>query len=280
MIINRRNIMLASAGILAFPATAQSSAINGAGATFPAPLYFKWTEEYRNKTGRMVNYQSIGSGAGINQIRAGTVDFGASDMPLDPVPANLHQFPTVEGEVVLIYNLPNRPSFKTTIEMASRIYSGEIKMWNEVDRSLPRLPIVPIYRADGSGTTFIWTRAMRDHGRWSDVGTSVRWPTGQGARGNEGVAATIARVRGSVGYVEYIYAKNNNIQHAELDRNVRARTFILVPKPPKTAETHSEITRFWEWCFTEGRQIAADMNYHPLPVSEYAEIIRELRSLT
>jgi len=280
MNIHRRDIVLAAAGLAAFPAAAQPVAINGAGATFPAPLYFKWAEEYRNRTGRQVNYQSIGSGAGINQIRAGTVDFGASDMPLDPVPPNLHQFPTVEGEVVLIYNIPNRPSFKTTIEMASRIYSGEVKMWNEVDASLPRMPIVPIYRADGSGTTFIWTRAMRDHGRWTDVGTSVRWPTGQGARGNEGVAATVSRVRGSVGYVEYIYAKNNNIQYAELERNVRARTFILVPKPPKSAETHTNIVNFWEWCFTTGRHIATDMNYHPLPVSEYAEIIRELRSLS
>lgn len=277
---NRRELVLGLTGLtFASQVNAQSATINGAGATFPAPLYFKWAEEYRKKTGFNVNYQSVGSGAGINQIRSGTVDFGATDMPLNPVPDNLHQFPTVEGEVVFIYNLPGRPAIRTTIEMASRIYSGEITMWNQVNSSLPRIPIVPIYRADGSGTTFIWTSAMRDHGRWSDVGTSVRWPTGQGARGNEGVTATVNRVRGAVGYVEYIYAKTNNIQYAELERRIRARTFILVPKPPRSAETNRAMASFWEWCFTEGRSIAESMHYHPLPADEYRTIISDLKAL-
>lgn len=278
--INRREFVIGTLGAsFISQATAQTVTVNGAGATFPAPLYFKWAEEYRAKTGININYQSIGSGAGLNQIRAGTVDFGASDMPLNPVPNTLHQFPTVEGEVVLIYNLPGRPTVKTTINMASRIFSGEIQMWNEVYADLPRLPIVPIYRADGSGTTFIWTSAMKAHGQWNDVGTSVRWPAGQGARGNEGVAATVSRVRGAVGYVEYIYAKKNNIQFAELDHKVRARTYILVPRPPKSVDTHRAITNFWEWCFTEGRPIAESMHYHPLPASEYSTIIQELKTL-
>lgn len=278
--ISKRDLIITLAGTFSLPAIAQTNAINGAGATFPAPLYFKWAEQYRNQKGINVNYQSVGSGAGINQIRAGTVDFGASDMPLDPVPPNLHQFATVEGEVVLIYNLPGRPEIKTTIEVASRIYNGEITNWRQINPSLPNLPIVPIYRGDGSGTTFIWTSAMRDRGAWmGGASTSVRWPVGQGARGNEGVSATVARTRGSVGYVEYIYAKNNNIQFAELDHKVRARTFILIPKPPKSEQIHTRMVDFWQWCFTEGRSICEEMHYHPLPAEEYTQIINQLRDL-
>lgn len=277
--ITRRNLLLPIIGsTLSFAAYGQQVTINGAGATFPAPLYFKWAEEYRKATGVNVNYQSIGSGAGINQARAGTVDFGATDMPIDPVPSNLFQFPTVEGEVVLIFNLPGINTMTTTVDMASRIYNGSVKTWNEVNSSLPRIPIIPIYRADGSGTTFIWTRAMEQYGQWQGgAGTSVRWPAGQGARGNEGVAATVQRTRGAVGYVEYIYAKNNNISHAQLDRRIRAKTYILVPLP--TRPNHNHMIEFWRWCFTHGLPIAESMHYHPLTHDEYNTTLQRLESI-
>jgi phosphate transport system substrate-binding protein len=264
---------------------AQQISVTGAGATFPAPLYFKWADEARRAIGVQVNYQSIGSGAGINQIKARTVHFGATDAPLEDL-GNLYQFPTVEGQVVPVFNLPGITDLTLTMPVVVKIYQGQITMWNDKQiadlnpkLNLPRMPIVPIYRADGSGTTFIWTRGMRDsNAGWTDVGTSVRWPTGQGARGNEGVAATVQRVRGSLGYVEYIYSKNNNIPMASMDYP-SGKTFILLPKEPRDRTAHNAAVRFFEWCLTDGRSIAESMHYRNISTDDAKLIISQLKSI-
>jgi phosphate transport system substrate-binding protein len=270
-----------------FKGFADEVTITGAGATFPAPLYMKWANEANKELGIKVNYQSIGSGAGINQIRNRTVTFGATDAPLDN-PDDIYQFPTVEGSVVLIYNLPEVPDLFLTMDVINKIYSGKIEMWNHPEiaalnpkANLPRIAtkIAPIYRAEGSGTTFIWTNAMKKAGNWNDTGTSIKWPTGQGAKGNDGIASVVQRIRGSIGYVEYIYAKNNNIPISKMDVEVTGRTYILLPKNPKEKTSQKATIDFFTWCFTKGLDIAVDMGYKPLPKTEYQQIINDLRNM-
>ena len=285
--MNRRSFLLsAPALLLTTKAFGQTITVTGAGATFPAPLYYAWANQAEKDIGIKINYQSIGSGAGINQIRARTVVFGATDMPLED-PGDLYQFPTVSGRVVPVYNLPGISNLKLNMPTIVKIYLGQIQMWNDPQIqqlnpgiTLPRTAIVPIYRADGSGTTFIWTRGMRDsNSGWNDVGTSVRWPTGQGARGNEGVAATVQRTRGAIGYVEYIYSVNNNIPFVGGFDPPAGRTFILLPKEPKDRAAHNGAVRFFEWCLTKGLDIAKSMHYYPIPNEEYTKIIAELKAL-
>lgn len=286
--MNRRDLLLGiPAGMMfVMTAKAQSVSVTGAGATFPAPLYFRWAAEAAKDIGVQVNYQSIGSGAGINQIRARTVTFGATDSPLED-PGDLFQFPTVEGKVVPIYNLPGIRDLKLSMPTIVKIYQGKITMWNDPEIAalnpgvnLPRTAIVPIYRADGSGTTFIWTKGMRaSDSSWQDVGTSVKWLTGQGARGNEGVAATVQRVRGAIGYVEFIYSKTNNIPIAGGFEPPAGRTFILLPKQPRDRASHDAAVKFFEWCLTKGLDIAKEMHYYTFEASEYAEIVKNLKSL-
>lgn len=284
--MQRRNFITASAALFSLPAFAQQT-VTGAGATFPAPLYYAWASEFQKTSGIHINYQSIGSGAGINQIRARTVTFGATDSPLES-PGDLYQFPTVSGRVVPVYNIPGVVDLKLTMPVVARIFLGQITMWNDPaivalnpGKTIPRMAIVPIYRADGSGTTFIWTKGMREgsEGLWRDVGTSVRWPTGQGARGNEGVAATVQRVRGSIGYVEYIYSRNNNIPFAGGFDPPAGRTFILLPREPRDRQAHNAAVKFFEWCLTQGRPIAESMHYYNIPVEEASSIIRELKAI-
>ncbi len=205
---------------------AQAQQITGAGSTFGAPIYGKWGEA-ASETGVKLNYQAIGSGAGINQINNRTVDFGASDMP---VPADqlathkLMQFPTVIGGVVMIVNIPGvgANQLKLTGELVSAIYLGEITKWNDPKLvavnpgvTLPSLAIAPVYRADGSGTTFVFTDylSMQSPDWKSKVGssTSVKWAAGNGAKGSDGVAATVRQVRGGIGYVESAYAAQNKL---------------------------------------------------------------------
>lgn len=259
--------------------------LTGAGATFPAPLYQRWAQDYKNQTGGNVNYQSIGSGGGINQIRARTVHFGATDAPLTD-PGELFQFPTVEGQVVLAFNVPGVRQLKLTMDLVAKIYRGEVTRWNHPSIAalnpstrLPNLPISPFYRADGSGTTFVWTSAMRDAGVWTDAGTSISWPSGMGARGNEGVTTSVQRVPGSVGYVEYAFARINNLAIVELDREVRARTFVLVHRTGVDAATKQSIYKYFEWCFNNGLDTARRLHYKPLTTEEYASILGELKSL-
>jgi phosphate transport system substrate-binding protein len=210
--------------------TAQAAEISGAGATFPAPVYGKWAEAYRAQTGVGLNYQSIGSGGGIKQIKAKTVDFGASDKPLKPDDLNaagLFQFPTVVGGVVPVMNLPGiKPGqIKLTGPVLADIYVGAITKWNDPrikalngNVPLPNLPITVVHRSDGSGTSFIFTSYLSlVSPTWqSKVGASdsVAWPTGLGGKGNEGVAAFTKQTIGSIGYVEYAYALQNHMTYA------------------------------------------------------------------
>src|SRR5499427_3207567 len=216
---------LAAAALAAASQVAPAADITGAGATFPYPLYAKWAEAYKQKTGVGLNYQSIGSGGGIKQIRAKTVDFGASDAPLkaDELEKDgLIQFPMVMGGVVPVVNIDGvQPGkMKLTGSVLADIYLGKISKWNDAriaalngDIKLPDQAITVIHRADGSGTTFIFTNYLsKVSGEWKDkVGNnaSVSWPapTSSGGKGNEGVASFVQRIKGAIGYVEYAYAK-------------------------------------------------------------------------
>jgi len=206
--------------------------ITGAGATFPFPLYAKWAEAYKAKTNSNLNYQSIGSGGGIKQIEAKTVDFGASDMPLKPdelARNGLIQFPTVMGGVVPVLNVPgiSAGQVKLTGEVLADIYLGKVSKWNDVSLTklnpgvkLPDEKITVVRRSDGSGTTFLFTNYLsKVSPEWAGkVGynTAVSWPTGVGGKGNEGVANYVTRIKGAIGYIEYAYAKQNKIAHVQL----------------------------------------------------------------
>lgn len=210
--------------------SAHAAEITGAGASFPQPVYSKWADEYQKATGNKINYQSIGSGGGLKQIRAKTVDFGASDMPLKPEELQkdgLVQFPTVIGGVVPVVNLPSvKPgTLKLTGPVLADIYLGKIKKWNapEIAKlnaglALPDQPIAVVRRADGSGTSFIFTNYLsKVSPEWQSKvseGTVVQWPTGTGGKGNEGVSAFVQQLPGAIGYVEYAYAKQNKMNYA------------------------------------------------------------------
>lgn len=221
---------------LTLAATAVSATdITAAGASFPAPIYAKWAESYQKSSGNRINYQSIGSGGGIKQIIAKTVDFGASDMPLkaeDLAKDGLIQFPTVIGGVVPVVNIAGvKPGdMKLTGLVLADIYLGKIAKWNDkaiLDLNpklvLPDQAIAVVRRADGSGTTFIFTNYLsKVNPEWKQKvgeGTAVQWPLGLGGKGNEGVAAFIQRVPGAIGYVEYAYAKQNKLAHTLLQNS-------------------------------------------------------------
>jgi phosphate transport system substrate-binding protein len=219
---------IAAAGLVAastLPACALD--ISGAGATFPYPIYAKWADAYKKETGNGMNYQSIGSGGGIKQIQSKTVTFGASDMPLKPAEltkSGLVQFPTVVGGDVPVVNLDGVKSGDLRLDGATlaKIFLGDIKSWDDEaiaklnpSAKLPKQAIVVVHRSDGSGTTFIWTDYLsKVSADWkSKVGasTSVEWPSGIGAKGNEGVANNVSNTKGAIGYVEYAYAKQNKM---------------------------------------------------------------------
>jgi phosphate transport system substrate-binding protein len=220
---------LTAAGFLAAAAILPAAAldISGAGATFPYPIYAKWADAYKKETGVGLNYQSIGSGGGIKQIQNKTVTFGASDMPLEPAQLTkdgMIQFPTVIGGDVPVVNLEGVKSgdLKLDGDTLAKIFLGQITKWDDAaikklnpNAKLPSQAIVVVHRSDGSGTTFIWTDYLsKVNAKWKmDVGanTSVEWPAGIGAKGNEGVANNVANTKGSIGYVEYAYAKQNNM---------------------------------------------------------------------
>lgn len=209
--------------------SAVATEITGAGATFPYPIYAKWAEAYKAKTGNSLNYQSIGSGGGIRQIQNKTVDFGASDMPLKPEELDkggLLQFPTVIGGDVPVVNLPGiKPGeLKLTGAVLADIYLGKIKKWDDPALTslnpgsrLPAQDITVVHRSDGSGTTFIWVNYLsKVSTEWKEKvgeGTSVDWPAGVGGKGNEGVASYVQRIGGAIGYVEYAYALQNKLVH-------------------------------------------------------------------
>ncbi|BCL74536.1 phosphate-binding protein PstS [Jeongeupia sp. HS-3] len=232
--------LLVSVGLTAGLFTAYASAVDitGAGATFPYPLYAKWAEQYKAKSGVGMNYQSIGSGGGIKQIQAKTVDFGATDKPLkaeELEKSGLVQFPTVLGGVVPIVNVEGIKGgeLKLTPTLLADLFLGKIKKWNDPAIAklnpgvkLPDLGITVVHRADGSGTTWIFTNYLsKVSADWKEkVGNdaSVQWPAGVGGKGNEGVAQYVQRIKGAIGYVEYAYAKQNKMGYTQLQNKTGA----------------------------------------------------------
>ena len=315
-------LSVASFGVLA-------NDVTGAGATFPAPVYAKWAAAYNTATGVRINYQSVGSGAGIRQIKAKTVDFGASDMPLtdeELAKEGLMQFPTVIGGVVPVVNIKGiKPGqMKLTGEVLGNIYLGKISKWNDPaivalnpGVKLPDAAIAPVCRADGSGTTFVFTNYLsKVNAEWKQTvgeGTAVKWPAGAGGKGNEGVSAFVGRLPNSIGYVEYAYAKTNNLSHVAM-KNVSGEyvqpddsafkasaagadwnksfyqvltnqpgktawpmssaTFILLHKAPQKPEQSAAALKFFDWVYNNGDKTATELTYVPLPAS-VKDIVRK-----
>jgi phosphate transport system substrate-binding protein len=215
---------------LAFAGLASAQDVTGAGASFPAPLYAKWAADYNKATGVKINYQSVGSGAGMRQIEAKTVDFGASDAPLkddELAKKGLIQFPTVVGGVIPVVNIKgiNAGQLRMNGQVLGDIYLGKITKWNDAaikalnpSLNLPDAAIAVVRRADGSGTSFAFTNYLSQvNPEWKSKvgeGTAVNWPTGAGGKGNEGVAAFVGRLPNSIGYVEYAYVKQNKMNYA------------------------------------------------------------------
>src|SRR5438477_3140295 len=219
----------------AWAGAASGAEITGAGATFPYPIYAKWAEAYKKTTGNGLNYQSIGSGGGIKQITAKTVDFGASDMPMkaeDLEKNGLVQFPAIMGGVVPVVKIAGvKPGqLKFTGPLLADIYLGKVAKWNDpaiaklnTGVKLPDQAITVVYRSDGSGTTFLWTNYLSkvspDFKSTVGEGTSVKFPAGVGGKGNEGVASYVQRIDGAIGYVEYAYAKQNKLAYGMMQNN-------------------------------------------------------------
>jgi phosphate transport system substrate-binding protein len=232
MKIDRNILVLAAAAAIVTATPATAVEITGAGASFPAPVYAKWADAYQKATTNKINYQSIGSGGGIKQIQAKTVDFGASDMPLKPEDlekSGMMQFPTVIGGIVPVVNLPGlKPGeLKLTGAVLADIYLGKVVKWTdpEIQKLNPSIKfpdqdIAVVRRADGSGTSFIFTNYLsKVSPEWKQKvgeGATVQWPLGLGGKGNEGVSAFVQRIPAALGYVEYAYAKQNKMTYAQL----------------------------------------------------------------
>lgn len=303
--------------------------VNGAGASFPAPLYSKWAADYNKATSVRINYQSVGSGAGLRQIEAKTVDFGASDAPLkDEVlkEKGLVQFPTVVGGIVPVVNINgiSPGQLRLSGEVLANIYLGKITNWDDEaikainpGVTLPNDLIAVVRRADGSGTTFGFTNYLSQVSEeWKKEvgeGTAVKWPTGAGGKGNEGVAAFVSRLPSSIGYVEYAYAKQNKISYAQMQNKdgqfvhpseasfksaaagadwqntfyqilnnkpgaeswpITTTTYILMHAQQDTPAKATAALKFFDWAYTNGDKTATDLDYVALPES-VKEMIRK-----
>ena len=315
--------------LLALPVFGQTT-LTGAGATFPYPVYSRWFSEYHKLHPDVeINYQSIGSGGGIRQVTAGTVDFGASDMPmtdkqLKEAKTTILNIPTVLGADVPAYNIPGvSGELKFTPEALAGIFLGKISKWNDKALTavnpgvnLPDKEIIVVHRSDGSGTTFIWTDYLsKVSAEWkSQVGadTSVKWPIGIGQKGNEGVAGSIRQLSGAIGYVELIYAVQNNIPYgsvrnsagafikASLDSVTAAAasvpkmpddfrvsitnapgkdaypissfTWLLIPAQSKDAAKGKILADFLNWMVSDGQKMTASLSYAPLPGNVVAKV--------
>ncbi len=321
--------------IVALGLSASASAqmeINGAGATFPYPVYSKWFDEYAKVDPSVrFNYQSIGSGGGQKQIMAQTVDFGASDGPMSDenlakAPGKILHIPTVAGAVVISYNLPESPKLKLDGDTIAGIYLGQIKKWNDPKLTalnpgvkLPDQDIVVVHRSDGSGTTYIWTDYLsKISPEWkTKVGTntSVKWPTGLGGKGNEGVSGQIKQTPGAIGYVELIYAIQNKMPDAQVKNAtgefveptitsvtaalstaeipddfrfsitnapgkdaypICGATWLLVYEQSKDSAKGKKLVEFLKWALTKGEQMAKDLNYAPLPDNVQQRVLKRI----
>ena len=314
---------------LALSAAAMAADISGAGATFPYPVYAKWAEAYKVKTNVGLNYQSIGSGGGIKQIKAATVTFGASDKPLEPKDLNdagLVQFPMIIGGVVPVVNIPGVAANQLVLDgpTVASIYMGEITKWNDArikslnpKLALPDLAVLPTYRSDGSGTNFLFTYYLSDVSPTfkAKIGAnaSVEWPTGIGAKGNEGVASMTTQTTGAIGYVEYAYAKQNKMTSVLMKNKdgktvapeapafqaaaanadwsnaegyylilanqagakswpITGASFILMYKDSKNAAEALEALKFFNWAYASGGELAASLDYVPMPASVIKQV--------
>jgi phosphate transport system substrate-binding protein len=328
-----RKIMLLVCVLMALPVVLPvmgQTTLNGAGATFPNPMYSKWFSEYHKvHSDVQINYQPIGSGGGIRQVTAGTVDFGASDMPmtdqqLKDSKIKILNIPTVLGAVVPAYNIPGvTGEVKFTPEALAGIFLGKISKWNDKaitsanpGVNFPDKDIIVVHRSDGSGTTFIWTDYLsKVSPEWKgQVGsdTSVKWPLGMGGLHNEGVAADIRQLSGAIGYVELIYAVQNNIPYGSVRNSagvflkatlegvtaaaasapkmpadfrvsitnapgkdaypISSFTWLLIPAQSKDAAKGKILTDFLNWMVTDGQKMTSALSYAPLPDSVAAKV--------
>ncbi|ATZ96472.1 MULTISPECIES: phosphate ABC transporter substrate-binding protein PstS [Dickeya] len=320
------SIVAASFSLTAVSAFAAAN-LTGAGATFPAPVYAKWADSYEKETGNKVNYQGIGSSGGVKQITAKTVDFGASDAPLadDKLAQDgLFQFPTVIGGIVLAVNVPGVKAGELTLDgkTLGDIYLGKIKKWNDEAIAklnpgvkLPDQDIAVVRRADGSGTSYVFTSYLaKVNSEWKEkigAGNTVNWPTGLGGKGNDGIAAFVQRLPGSIGYVEYAYAKQNNLVYTKLISAdgkavsptegsfsnaakgvdwsksfaqdltnqkgadvwpITSTTFILIHKEQSKPEQGKEVLKFFDWAYTKGGDQAKALDYSTLPKEVIAQV--------
>jgi phosphate transport system substrate-binding protein len=326
--VMRKTVLLVCV-LLALPVMGQTT-LNGAGATFPNPMYSKWFSEYHKiHADVQVNYQPIGSGGGIRQVTEGTVDFGASDMPmtdkqLQDAKTKILNIPTVLGAVVPAYNIPGvTGEVKFTPEALAGIFLGKISKWNDKEITsvnpginFPDKNIVVVHRSDGSGTTFIWTDYLsKVSPDWkAQVGsdTSVKWPLGMGGLHNEGVAANIRQLPGSIGYVELIYAVQNQIPYGSVRNSsgvflkatlegvtaaaasspkmpadfrvsitnapgkdaypISSFTWLLIPAQSKDAAKGKILADFLNWMVTDGQKMTSALDYAPLPDSVVAKV--------
>jgi phosphate transport system substrate-binding protein len=309
--------------------------INGAGATFPFPIYSKWMDEYAKVDPSVrFNYQSIGSGGGQKQILAETVDFGASDGPmtdenLAKAPGKILHIPTVAGAVVVTYNLPGKPKLRLDGPAIADIFLGKITKWNDLRLAslnpgvqLPDADIVVVHRSDGSGTSYIFTDYLSNVSKeWETrVGrnVSVKWPTGLGAKGNEGVAGQVKQMPGTIGYVELIYARQNNLPAAEVKNAagnfveasvetvteavntakipddfrfslvnppgasaypIAGATWLLVYEQQKDAAKGKKLVEFLEWVMHHGESMAESLDYAPLPESLQQRVLARIKTI-
>ena len=266
--------------------------ITGAGATFPFPIYSKWADAYKKETGNSLNYQSIGSGAGIKQIIAKTVTFGASDMPMSQAELDkngLIQFPMVIGGNVVVVNIDGVEAGVMNLDgtTIADIFLGKINKWNHAsivklnpNVKLPDTNINVIRRSDGSGTTFIFTKYLSESSKeWADKigsGTSIEWPVGVGAKGNDGVAGNVKMTKNSIGYVEYAYAKQNGLAHTTINGiqpnkatfqtgwPITAPTYIIMHRKAVNLNDSKEALKFFEWAYKNGDKMADELDYVPL----------------
>ncbi len=309
--------------------------INGAGATFPNPLYSKWFDEYsRVDPSVRFNYQPIGSGGGQKQILAQTVDFGASDGPMSDeslakAPGKILHIPTVAGAVVVTYNVPGVPKLRLDAAVIADIFLGKITKWSDPHlaalnpgTNLPDLDLVVVHRSDGSGTSFIFTDYLSTTSpEWEKkVGrsTSVKWPTGLGAKGNEGVAGQVKQLPGAVGYVELAYAHQNQLAFAEIKNAagnfilasvesvtealasakipedfrfsmvnppgekaypISGATWLLVYERQKDPAKGKKLVEFLNWALTKGEQMAAALDYAPLPDAVEKRVLERIKTI-
>jgi phosphate transport system substrate-binding protein len=332
----RKIVLLLVCVLMALRVVGQTT-LNGAGATFPYPIYSKWFSEYHKLHSDVeINYQSIGSGGGIRQVTAGTVDFGASDMPmtdkqLQEAKRTILNIPTVLGADVPAYNLPGvSGELKFTPEALAGIFLGKISKWNDKaiaganpGVNLPDKDIIVVHRSDGSGTSFIWTDYLsKVSPEWkSQVGadTSVKWPVGMGGKGNEGVAGFVRQLPGSIGYVELIYAVQNNINYGSVRNSagtfvkaslegvtaaaasapkmpadfrvsitnapgkdaypISSFTWLLIPAQSKDLARGKILADFLNWMVTDGQKMTSALSYAPLPDNVVAKVKEAIKQV-